>query len=1329
MMPSRKRMMSAALLAVLAVGLSGCPDDEVNNVVTLDGSAVDTSTFPDGTSGDAAGGDAVDSDVPSIDVGADVPTIDVGADTPQADAPQADAPQADAPQADAPQADAPQADAPQADAPTSDIPVGDDASGDGSSGDGASGDEGTDVSPLGNIIEVATEAGNFTTLLAALDAAGLTSTFEGTDEYTVLAPTDDAFTAALATLGIDAPTLLADPGLADILTYHVLAGSVPASVVVTLTEATTLNGADVTITVDSDGNVFINDTVQVTVTDIPASNGIIHVLDGVLLPPEPPLGNIIEVATAAGNFTTLLAALDAAGLTSTFEGTDEYTVLAPTDDAFTALLATLGIDAPTLFADPGLADILTYHVLAGSVPASVVVTLTEATTLNGSDITITVDGNGNVFINDTVQVTVTDIPASNGIIHVLDGVLTPPAPPLGNIIEVATAAGNFTTLLAALDAAGLTSTFEGTEEYTVLAPTDDAFTALLATLGIDAPTLLADPGLADILTYHVLDGSVPASVVVTLPDATTLNGADITITVDGNGNVFINDTVQVTVTDIPASNGIIHVLDGVLLPPTDPPLGNIIEVATAAGNFTTLLAALDAAGLTSTFEGTDLYTVFAPTDDAFTALLATLGIDAPTLLADPGLADILLYHVISGASSSTDIAGEVGADTLNGVVSFNVLTDGTIVINGSVSITVTDVPASNGVIHIIDAVLLPTDLPDDGCCNANGTTACSASNTACYDAVVALDDFCASNFDAACNACAQLGVGFQGLDCSAAVDVCGCQELPLGNIIEVATAAGNFTTLLAALDAAGLTSTFEGTDEYTVLAPTDDAFAALLATLGIDAPTLLADPGLTDILTYHVLAGSVPASVVVTLTEATTLNGADITITVDGNGNVFINDSVQVTVTDIPASNGIIHVLDGVLSPPPPPPLGNIIEVATAAGNFTTLLAALDAAGLTSTFEGTDQYTVLAPTDDAFAALLATLGIDAPTLLADPGLADILLYHVISGASSSTDIAGEVGADTLNGVISLNVLTDGTIVINDSVSITVTDVPASNGVIHVIDAVLLPSALPEDGCCNVNGTSACSASNSACFDAVVALDDFCASNFDEACNACAQQGVGFGGIDCSAAVDVCGCQEPILGNIIEVATAAGNFTTLLAALDATGLTSTFEGTDEYTVLAPTDDAFTALLATLGIDAPTLLADPGLADILTYHVLAGSVPAAVVVTLTEATTLNGADITITVDGNGDVFINDTVQVTVTDIPASNGIIHVLDGVLLPPDPDACCSVDTAGSCQQVAPSCYDAVVAADPVCANTYDEFCVSCAVDGTSPFADCSGVPAVCGCP
>ncbi|MCB0014728.1 MAG: fasciclin domain-containing protein, partial [Anaerolineales bacterium] len=194
-------------------------------------------------------------------------------------------------------------------------------------------------------------------------------------------------------------------------------------------------------------------------------------------------------------------------------------------------------------------------------------------------------------------------------------------------------------------------------------------------------------------------------------------------------------------------------------------------------------------------------------------------------------------------------------------------------------------------------------------------------------------------------------------------------ELP-GTIVDIAVADGRFETLVAAVTAADLADTLSSEGPFTVFAPTDDAFAALPEGT---VEALLEDPAgdLTQILLYHVVEGVVDAAAVTGLESAMTVQGEEITIAVE-DGAVILNGTTEVIITDIVASNGIIHVIDSVLLPPSmmaEEMLPSIAEIAVADGNFTTLVAALDAAGLVETLSGEGEFTVFAPTDEAFAAL------------------------------------------------------------------------------------------------------------------------------------------------------------------------------------------------------------------------------------------------------------------------------------------------------------------------------------------------------------------------
>ena len=288
----------------------------------------------------------------------------------------------------------------------------------------------------GTIVDVAVGAGSFTTLVAAVTEAGLVDTLSGEGPFTVFAPTDDAFAAALDALGLTAEELLASDDLAAILTYHVVAGEVDAATAISLDgqSAETVNGASIDISV-VDGNVMINNATVIG-ADVAASNGIIHIIDTVLLPPTDDAttedamaddpGTIVDVAVGAGSFTTLVAAVAEAGLVDTLSGEGPFTVFAPTDDAFAAALDALGLTAEELLASDDLAAILTYHVVAGEVDAATAISLDgqSAETVNGASIDISVV-DGNVMINNATVIGA-DVAASNGIIHIIDTVLLPP---------------------------------------------------------------------------------------------------------------------------------------------------------------------------------------------------------------------------------------------------------------------------------------------------------------------------------------------------------------------------------------------------------------------------------------------------------------------------------------------------------------------------------------------------------------------------------------------------------------------------------------------------------------------------------------------------------------------------------------------------------------------------------------------------------------------------------------------------------------------------------------------------------------------------------------
>lgn len=278
-----------------------------------------------------------------------------------------------------------------------------------------------------------------------------------------------------------------------------------------------------------------------------------------------------------------------------------------------------------------------------------------------------------------------------------------------------------------------------------------------------------------------------------------------------------------------------------------------------------------------------------------------------------------------------------------------------------------------------------------------------------------------------------------------------------GDIVSIASSDTSFSTLVAALKKAELVSALQGAGPFTVFAPTDQAFAKLLSELGISAEELLAHPQLSQVLLYHVVSGKVMSTDLKNGMTAATLQGEN--IAVDLTSGVKINQSA-VTKADISATNGVIHVIDTVLVPKSfvletkAAPDKSIVDIALGSDDFSMLVSLLQKANLVETLQGEGPFTVFAPTNAAFEKLLKALNISAAELMAQPELAKVLLYHVVPGKVMSSDLSQGLEAATAQGEKVVVDLKDG-VKINSS-KVIAADVEATNGVVHVIDEVLVP---------------------------------------------------------------------------------------------------------------------------------------------------------------------------------------------------------------------------------------------------------------------------------
>ena len=682
--------------------------------------------------------------------------------------------------------------------------------------------------------------------------------------------------------------------------------------------------------------------------------------------------------------------------------------------------------------------------------------------------------------------------------------------------------------------------------------------------------------------------------------------------------------------------------------------------ASSTGVHDSLVAALAHADLVTTLQGDGPFTVFAPTDDAF----AAAGIDLTTFDTDEEnatLADILLYHVYSGAVNAADVTDGLTVTMVNGDEASFTVTDDAVMI-GDATVTTADVTSSNGIIHVIDTVLMPpADVAPQGeiCYNIVTHMIVPGSDASECESYMYLENYemNGQNVTGCYNS-----VTHQVTNVSQAICE-GYMWTPAVDIAMTAMATGIHSSLVAALSKADLVTTLQGDGPFTVFAPTDQAFADA----GIELDSFTTDEeiaALADILLYHVYSGAVNAADVTDGLTVTMVNGDDASFTVTADA-VMVGDAT-VTLADVPASNGVIHVIDTVLMPPADL-VNDIPTIASGTGVHTALVAALSKADLVTTLQGDGPFTVFAPTDQAF----TDAGIDLDSFTTDEeiaALANILLYHVYSGAVNAADVTDGLTVTMVNGDDASFTVADGTVMVGDA-TVTAADVIASNGIIHVIDTVLMPPAdqTPQgDICYNMVTHTIVPGSDATECESYMYLENYemNGQNVTGCYNSVTHQVTNVSQAICE------GYMWTPAVDIAMTSMATGIHSSLVAALTKADLVTTLQGDGPFTVFAPTDQAFTDA----GIDLDSFTTDEEiatLADILLFHVYSGAVNAADVTDGLTVTMVNGDDASFTV-ADGTVMVGGAT-VTLADVPASNGVIHVIDKVLMPPADVITCDV--------------------------------------------------------
>ena len=1218
---------------------------------------------------------------------------------------------------------------------------------------------------LWNIVESTPELSMFE---AAIQAAGLVPALrQGT--LTLFTPNNAAFAALPA--GVWDEILADSDQLLAVLSYHALDDiKTTAQLVPGLYQ--TLQGSDVVVTVPGAGVLMVNNA-EVIEGDLLASNGSAHVIDAVLLPdtaeivtqPQSPVtvaigdtltlsvtatgtgpityqwtkGGVnipgatsatysktnfqdsdsgtyaVKVTNPSGTVTssnalvsvtrptlwrilettpelsTFKAAMEAAGLVQVLQRPGTLTLFSPTDAAFAALPAGVWDE---VLADPEqLLAVLSYHGVAGGRTTAQLVPGAYRT-LQGSNVVVTVPEVGVLMVNEA-EVTVGDQLASNGVAHLIDAVLLLPEP-----LQIVT------------------------QPESLVA----AFVGHTITLSVVATG--AEP-----IQYQWTKGGV------NIPGATsaTLVMADAQISDSG---LY---TVKIT------SPGGAATSSGAAVTVFVPTLWDIVALTPELSTFK---AAIETAGLVQVLQRGSL-TLFVPTDTAFASLPAG---EWDAVLADPErLLATLSYHALDDIMTTAQLVPGAYQTLQGSNVVVTVPEVGVLMVNEA-EVTVGDQLASNGVAHLIDAVLLLPE-PLQIVTQPETLVAAYVGDTITLSVV-------ATGAEPIQYQWTKGGVNIPGA--TSATFVMADAQIPNSGVyaVKITSPGGTVTssdaavtvtvptlwqllesnpelsTLKAAVEAAGLVETLQGAEELTLFTPNNAAFEALPEGVWDE---LLANPELLlGALTYHALAGT-QTTVELVSGDYETLNGANVTVTA---GEVLTVNDAEVIAADQLASNGVAHVIDAVLLLDPPQivtqpetpvaiyvgdaitlaveatgadPIqyqwtkdGVDLEGATSAtfekadaqvsdsglyavkvtnpgGTLTssdaavtvtvptlwqilesnpelsTLKAAVEAAGLVETLEGETALTLFAPNNAAFEALPEGVWDE---LLANPELLlGALTYHALAGAQTTVElVSGDY--ETLNGA-SVTVVAGEVMLVNDA-EVIAADQLASNGVAHVIDAVLLldpPQIVtqPETPVAVYVGDAISLSVEATGADPIqyqwtkdgVDLEGATSATFEKADAQVSDSGLyavkvtNPGGTVTSsdAAVTV---TVPTLWQILE---SNPELSTLKAAVEAAGLVETLEGETALTLFAPNNAAFEALPEGVWDE---LLANPELLlGALTYHALAGAQTTVELVS-GDYETLNGASVTVVA---GEVMLVNDAEVIAADQLASNGVAHVIDAVLL------------------------------------------------------------------
>ena len=833
------------------------------------------------------------------------------------------------------------------------------------------------------------------------------------------------------------------------------------------------------------------------------NNGTLDV-QGELIQPEDTT-TILTAVKESNDHNALDTLITKAGLAEDLSGDGPFTLFAPTDAAFDNMNTDI---KDSILADPtgALADVLRYHVIDSLLLSADLTNNTYLKTLQGDSVLVTKDPSG-LYVNGAKISDNADIETGNGMVHVIDSVIRPTELDTTrvelpeNIVKVVSERDDLSELESALTDAGLTDALTSVGPYTLFAPSNEAFDNMNTEI---KDSILADPtgALADVLKYHVTGSYLLAADLTNNASLQTLQGNSVQVKKDETG-IYINGAKISDNADLETENGVVHIIDSVIIPPKPEPKITPDSLYDPLVNYGLIDSHSDDS-ISDMSDGLKILKDNKYTWERDSFSLGRNNIDKQYVVwkvKDISKFDVLFnafhrkdqnvvsFYVSQDGENYTEISdvnylrnggvwswfpmiasasfppddyqflklefeGEWGNNkswtpSLSGI-HINFMKDTTVFTANIDNNWNNEGNWSNGIPNYFSNVIISkgneVTVNDTAICKNLQVSAGAAINLNTSGKLTVINDMVVKAADDENQAGEVIDDG--------TLTVYG-ESIVEKTILNIVNESENHTILETAIADAGLADALSAEGPLTLFAPSDSAFNNMNTNI---KDSIMADPqgALAHVLKYHVIGSKLLKSSLSDSTYLQTLHGDSIMVIKDSTG-IYINGARISVNADIETINGVVHVIDSVLLPSPAVQEvpENILSVVKASDDHSILETAIADAGLTEDLTGDGPFTLFAPSDEAFNNMDADV---KDSIMSDPtgALADVLSYHIIGDSLFSSDLSDGIYLQTLQGD-SVMIEQKGNDLLVNGAKITVNaDIVAGNGIVHVIDSVLVP---------------------------------------------------------------------------------------------------------------------------------------------------------------------------------------------------------------------------------------------------------------------------------